>query len=401
MKILYISVLSSERLINDIHKSTGSNPGFAVQKFSRMLVKGLISNGEDVTAFTNPPISSAYCNNKWIKLDEEIEDGVKYKYIPFLNFPFLKHICVFIYSFFYVLFWGLKGRKNKAIICDVLSISTCFGSLLASKINRVKSVGLVMDIYSQLIGEKTFGISAIIKRVAISINKWYSSSFTLYVLLTEAMNEVVNTKQRPYLVMEALCDNTITDNQVAKAIKTEPKTLMYAGGIEEKYGIKMLVEAFKTIPRDDIQLVLYGSGSYVDELIHTIEKDNRIKFFGVVSNYEIVKAELSATLLINPRFSNEDFTKYSFPSKNMEYMVSGTPLLTTKLPGLPEEYNKFVYLFESETIEGYSKAIEIILDKSQNELINFGNKARNFVLQEKNNIQQAKRIINLLKFYEH
>ena len=72
-----------------------------------------------------------------------------------------------------------------------------------------------------------------------------------------------------------------------------------------------------------------------------------------------------ATLLINPRFSNEEYTKYSFPSKNMEYMASGTPILTTKLPGMPKEYYEYIYLFEEESIEGMKnkmsmKAIEKI-----------------------------------------
>ena len=32
-------------------------------------------------------------------------------------------------------------------------------------------------------------------------------------------------------------------------------------------------------------------------------------------------------------------------------MVSGTPLLTTKLPGMPMEYWEYVYLFDNEKLE--------------------------------------------------
>ena len=44
MNIIYISSLSSNKLINNIYEKTGQNPGFAVQKFSRLLVSGLIQN---------------------------------------------------------------------------------------------------------------------------------------------------------------------------------------------------------------------------------------------------------------------------------------------------------------------------------------------------------------------
>lgn len=58
--------------------------------------------------------------------------------------------------------------------------------------------------------------------------------------------------------------------------------------------------------------------------------DNRNKYFRVVPNQAVAEEELKATLLVNLRPSNEEFTKYSFPSKNMEYMVLGTPTLTTR-----------------------------------------------------------------------
>lgn len=150
MKLLYISALSSSRLINDIYKTSGKNPGFAVQKFSRLLVKGLVANGADVVALSNPPVPAG--NKRMVLYGKEEEDGVQYNYIPFLNISVLKHLCLFLYAFVYVLFWGFKHRREKAIVCDVLSISVCMGALLASKINRVRSVGVVTDIYGLMVG---------------------------------------------------------------------------------------------------------------------------------------------------------------------------------------------------------------------------------------------------------
>ena len=127
MQLLYISALSSSRLINEIYKTSGNNPGFAVQKFSRLLVKGLITNGADVAALSNPPFLAG--SKRWVLLDSETEEGVHYKYIPFLNVSILKLLCLFLYAFAYVLFWGFKRRREKAIVCDVLSISICMGEV--------------------------------------------------------------------------------------------------------------------------------------------------------------------------------------------------------------------------------------------------------------------------------
>lgn len=111
----------------------------------------------------------------------------------------------------------------------------------------------------------------------------------------------------------------------------------------------------------------------------------------------MVEEELKATLLINPRPTTEAYTKYSFPSKNMEYMVSGTPVLTTKLPGMPAEYNEYVYLVDEETVDGQSQTLTTVLLKSPEELHDFGARAREYVLREKNNVRQAGKIIEMIK----
>ena len=397
MDLLYLSALSSERLISNIHDKTKLNPGFAVQKFSRLLVKGFDANEVDVIALTVPPVTKEYTGSLWVSIDNEKEDGIAYKYMPFINLPLLKHFTIFIYSFFYVLLWGLKSRNEKVLVCDVLCISSSMGGLLATKLCGLKSVAVVTDIYDQMVGAKSRGITAFLKKCAGILNKKYVRSFDGYVLLTEAMNEVVNPKSRPYVVMEALCDVEMSDDGYAVSDKTYPKVLMYAGGLEEQYGLKMLVKAFKKLPHQDIELHIYGNGSYVDKLKQEAATDKRIVYWGVVPNEKIVEAECKATLLINPRFTTEKFTKYSFPSKNMEYMVSGTPLLTTKLPGMPEEYYPYVFLFGKETLEGYMQSISDVLSKTDDELKHLGMTAREFVLRNKNNVFQANRIVEFIK----
>ena len=113
---------------------------------------------------------------------------------------------------------------------------------------------------------------------------------------------------------------------------------MYAGGVYEKYGLKTLVDAFIKLKRKDIDLYIFGEGSFVNEIIKLSKHHNNIYYKGCVSTEEIVKYEKKALLLVNPRPVNEEFSKYSFPSKTIEYMLSGTPVISTKLPGIPEEY---------------------------------------------------------------
>jgi len=81
----------------------------------------------------------------------------------------------------------------------------------------------------------------------------------------------------------------------------------------------------------------------------------------------------------------------------MEYMASGTPVLTTRLPGMPMEYHPHVYLIEEESDEGVAKALTESLAHSDEELFQKGQAARNFVLEERNNVVQAAKILEMLK----
>lgn len=396
MQILYISTSSSERLINQIHQETGCNPGYAMQKFNRLLIKGLIASDVTVSTLSNPPITRSVSSKFIIRLKKEEENSIQYQYVPILNIPIVKHLFVILYAFFFVLFWGIKDGRNKTIICDVLNVSVCLGALLATKINQVQSVGIVTDIYGLMVGTSKNIFNRFISCCAHYIHDLYVTSYDKYILLTEQMNERVNPKRKPYIVMEALCDSSLQNQEPTPVHKANPRTVLYAGGLYAKYGVKMLVEGFVKANLKDTKLVLYGSGSYEEELSEICRKHVNVEFRGVAPNEIVMEEELKATLLVNPRPTSEEFTKYSFPSKNMEFMASGTPLLTTKLPGMPKEYYPYIYMFDNETVEGYTKTLENVLSLSAEELQNKGQDAKVFVLQEKNNIYQARRILELM-----
>ena len=107
--------------------------------------------------------------------------------------------------------------------------------------------------------------------------------------------------------------------------------------------------------------------------------------------------QMAATLLVNPRPTGEEYVKYSFPSKTMEYMSTGTPVLTTVLPGMPKEYHPYVYLLEEETADAIAEELRQIFAQPADALFEKGMAAREFILKEKNNVSQAGKILAMLK----
>ena len=77
-------------------------------------------------------------------------------------------------------------------------------------------------------------------------------------------------------------------------------------------------------------------------------------------------------------------------------MVSGTPIVTANLPGMPREYLPFVYLLEEEDLNGIFNTLDQTLKKSREELHDFGMKSKEFVLSQKNNFLQGGRVTKFI-----
>ena len=397
MYILYLSALSSTNLVDELYNYNKEDPGFAVQKFNRLLASGLVKNEEEVTVLSAPPVGRHNSSKLFWHKGQEQDGDITYHYLNFINLPGLRQLCLTLGTFCRTLFWAMsKPKKERAVVCDVLNASMGAAAILACKITGAQTIGVMTDMPGLMVRFETNQRMPLTTRMATSLIKWCFRNYDKFVFLTEAMN-VVNEYSRPYIVMEGMSDGTMVEHNKPFEHK-DVRTIMYAGGLHERYGLKKLTEAFMMLPQKNIRLKLFGTGPFVGELEKKYcKEDKRVMYMGVAPNKEVVEAELEASLLVNPRPTHEEFTKYSFPSKNIEYMASGTPLLTTKLPGMPKEYYPYVFLIEDETTEGYSKSLAEALNKTDEELFEYGAKAKGFVLDKKNSCEQARRVIKLIK----
>ena len=370
-------------------RNTTDYDGFQVQKFHRLLVEGFKLNNCKVAALTILPVTRSNTKKK-IYLDEtEKNNGIVYHYPIVINLPVIKHIFAIIASMFSFISIA-KKNKDVVLIADCLNKSVALGSVLGARIMKVPSVGIVTDLPDMLLGKKD------------RINNWIVRLYDQYILLTEQMNDYIianiTHKQKPYIIIEGMVDIDMGKKSISEQKKYSKKVCMYAGILDRKYGIEMLVKGFDKANIPDSELHIYGDGEYKDELLEICKKKSNIKYFGLKTNSYIVKEQQKATLLVNPRPSNEEFTKYSFPSKNMEYMASGTPALMTRLPGMPEEYLEYVYILEDESIEGMAGKLKEVLNFSQKENMEKGRKAKEYVLKEKSNKNQAERVMKWLGY---
>lgn len=401
MNILYISSACSEKTLKETSQKYMKGKAIKApqQTFDLSVALGM-SKYANVDLLTLPPIPSfpsSHCLF-FLKKEERLTDDLKNEFIPLFNLPVIKSINIFLMCLYKIIIWN-KNTKGKGLI---LLHWPFYPTMLAAYISKIFSntriVIIVPDLPEfSLTYSEDQKLRKKISNLANKIKPNILSKFDGYVLLTKYMKQKINFEKKPYIVMEGLIreESILTGNTLEQ--KHPKKVVMYAGAVYRKFGLEKLVRAFNKHVKQESELWVFGTGDYVEEVINYSKSDSRIIYKGVKFRDEILEAEKKATLLINPRPTDEEFTKYSFPSKTLEYMASGTPLVSTKLKGIPDEYNPHVLWLKEETVEGIGKQLEEILSKERLWLHKKGIQSQEWVKLNKNFDVQTNKIIELLE----
>ncbi len=380
-----------------------SNSKGSVQSAANVLqcsiIKGLDKNLDEPVTIINTVFIGAFpLNYKRALIHSElfshsVKDHTDYE-VGFINLPLIKHYSRYISSKKWIKKFCMEHLEDDIFFIGYSMSFSIVKSLLYAKSlsQNNKTCLIVPDLpeYMNMGGRRGFFFSVIkdksTKYLYQAINKIDS-----FVLLTNEMYSRLNVNA-PYIVVEGVVDETVA--YTGYVAEEGFKRIVYTGSLSSKYGVCDLVNAFCAIDRTDIRLVLCGSGDAEDYIRNCACKDERICYLGVVSNEKARELQNSAWLLVNPRNSSGEYTKYSFPSKTLEYMMSGRPILMYKLPGVPQEYDKFLNYINADI----KTALLNLLEVPYKELQLKAKQGQEYVLTHKNSYSQAKRILSLFKF---
>lgn len=318
--------------------------------------------------------------------------GVKDYCLGFVNLQLIKHLdntnnlykilkkIISIGEETTIIIYGVHSPFLKAVVD------------LKKKNNRIKICLIVPDL-PQFMSESRNQVYRFFKSIdSILINN-YLKSIDSFVLLSDYMADELRVGNRPWTRVEGIfTSNSISVIQMAEDLKI----ILYTGTLDKRYGIMNLLDAFCLIEDRNYRLWICGDGNCKNEVIRNSFLDDRIRYWGQISYEEVLILQKRATVLVNPRTSEGEYTKFSFPSKTMEYIASGRPCVMHRLPGIPSEYYDYIFIAEREDAEGLKETILHVCSKDQSELNDFGKKASQFILENKNPITQVKKIYDMI-----
>ena len=397
MHILYFGTVCDPQHYERILTQCKYKPTIATVVFESALLEGFYQNGSEMEIHSFPmiPMYPKSPLRTFGGFSEKLPCGYDCHWLKTWNIPILKQ-------------WSRRTDARKILQkwCKEhagtgVMLSYSIPPFLAGNMVRygkkygIKTVAIVPDLPANMYqnhkcnplihAARSFYLKGALK---------YQGKFDGYIYLAEAMAEMI-APDKPYMVMEGILNDAGDSHD--KVTKYPKRAVMYAGMLHEKYGVMTLIKAFQKVDIPSTELWLFGSGTAVKEIQEIASKDHRIRYFGRVSREEILKKEKEATLLINPRNVNDVFTKYSFPSKTIEYMYSGTPLLTTRLDGIPKDYFDYVFTADDNEEECLCNALRYVLSMTDMELSLVGTKAREFIADHKNAIVQSRRVLDFLQ----
>lgn len=400
MKILLLGSLISAAQMEQLNSNSKEKASVAPVNYETMLAKGLVENGAKVDALSVPAVA-AYPHSIYKHItgkQETIENDIRIQWVPFVNIQGMKQLTIKRNVEKLLEQWL---QENEDVKDKVVLMYSIYPPYTEPAVRLCKKYGchlsaVITDLPEYMYSWKNMK----------GIRGWYSKRLSekmlelqgrcdSYILFTKPMAAKMGIEDKPYMVSEGFCDASIFDD-IPDQEKYPRKTIVYGGNLSRLYGIQNLVKGFMQTDLD-AELHLYGAGGDATFIEECAKQDSRIKFFGRVDRKTLLVALKKAHLLVVNKPTADDYSNYSFSSKILEYMASGTPLLTTKVGGMPEEYWKYCYFIVDETCDGIAQAIKSVMEKTAEELRNMGVSSREFSIEQKNCFTMVKEITDFLK----
>lgn len=395
MNILFIEGGYSEDRVEYFRNHSKWGFQYSIQTFQNALLSGFAANNQIFTVVAKPNLSSfpnGY-TRPFVPTFDFIHEGKKVgKSLGFINVPFLRSVSKRAFMKC-IDNWHQESGVKVILIYNLSSVFMKLAFEARKNYPDIKICIIVLDLPFYMRANRLYEMLGLRKK-SIDYIKTHIPDIDGFIYLTEPMVSILGQSNKPYTIVEGMYQPS---EQLYNIKKTKKKSVLYSGALVGQYGITDLLDAFELINEDDCELWLCGDGDCVPRINEMQARKNNIKYYGVLSTNETRLLQKKAHLLINPRHSSEEFTKYSFPSKTMEYMASGTPTLMTHLECLRPEYLPHLFIIEDESPEGIKNKIMEILSYEESYLNKFGQEASEFVIREKSAIVQTRKIIDFLK----
>ena len=360
-------------------------------KFGWAVIDAMESSGVRVVPISSAPVRDFPHNRQILFRGGAFQrGGTSGRTVTFVNLTGLKHVTRFLSA-------ASIGRRVAvkhpvdAILVHGVNSSLLWAAQRMGERLRVPTVVIITDppsLSTAFDNRVTSWLKKFDKRLIHSALRRVSGVVVLAPKLAAEL-----CKDKPWILMEGIATRPSTTG--AEVAEGWPPSVVYAGGLHESYGVRDLIDAV-ALSASTWNLEIYGKGPMEDEAKQASQTNERIRFGGVLSGQGLTSAYQRAALLVNPRKPDADFVEYSFPSKLLEYMASGVPVLTTRLPTIPDDYLEHLVTCDAGA-GGLAASIDKVMNLAPRERAVMGMRAQEFILSTRGKHAQGGKLLQFVQ----
>ena len=322
--------------------------------------------------------------------------GIPLHLLPFINVSPLKQLGVGVAVFCSLLWWGWKHRASRTRIVYTYNLTVPPGlfTLLAARCIGALAVASVNDICEP--GESAPRRWA--WRLDYMLHRFLLPRFDALVVVNANIIEDFAPRARYSLVEGGLTpEMAVEPGFLKESARPDRFTVVFAGRLEALNGVEVMLQAISQLEGERYRFVLAGEGPLSDAVRQAAKKDSRIEYLGLLKVHDLLSIYKQADVLISMRLTKALRTNYFFPSKLMEMLASGTPVISTCTGHVEAEFGRFLIPLRNESPEGLAEAIRDAAGTDLEARKEMGKRARAFMLANKTWQVQTGKINRLLR----
>ncbi|EPJ2812476.1 glycosyltransferase [Pseudomonas putida] len=321
------------------------------------------------------------------------DSGSEQRVMPLINLPVIKMVARCLGSFYGLLRMG----RTADVVCVYAAHSpNLLAAFLYSRLTGKPYYVYVPDLPAFM--DMALGRGRLLRLLkkldAALLSRLLRMANGLIVISRPMVEDQPAWKNRPYLVLEGIAESCPVPVPVTGA--SDKKMIFYAGGVNRSYGIVELVEGFLQ-SGIDYELVLCGRGDLEAYLADICSVHDSVRYLGFVPPEEVAELQRGAALLALTRDPAEAYTRYSFPSKLIEYMSAGIPVLTTRLPGIPDEYFDYLNIIEGFSVSAVADAFVKVSSADEQYLSDKAARGKVWMLEAKSSRAVGQRLVEFME----
>ncbi len=273
------------------------------------------------------------------------------------------------------------GSSWQKVVCDIALARRLKTMLRESRYDVIHAVEESAFMAARTGLPFVFDMDSLMSRQLVEKSKWFWPAAVLFKWLERhalrrcvgvlAVCELLACEARKYQSnVHVLPDVALASNAVVELPKALTETqglrFMYVGNLQRYQGIDLMLESFAAIAPACPESVLIIVGGNPDQIAAYSRKAarckilDRVRFVGQIPIDSLAQTLSVSDILVSPRISGENT-----PMKLYSYLMSGRPVLATRLPTHLQVVSDEQALLVKPTVDAMAQGMRALIDSPE------------------------------------